>query len=101
MIWNQNKLYTVKGTPAFVVPASKDSYQNCLCTNREYGFLNRIDGCYSLTTVKASVIDEESTASPKPNLRRCHFTKAICIFFLWRDHYKNFSGETYVKNNIE
>uniref|UniRef100_A0A0N5BUS3 CCHC-type domain-containing protein n=1 Tax=Strongyloides papillosus TaxID=174720 RepID=A0A0N5BUS3_STREA len=33
MIWNKDMLYTVKRIPAFVVPAFKDNYQNCPCTN--------------------------------------------------------------------
>uniref|UniRef100_A0A0N5C9K1 RNA-directed DNA polymerase n=1 Tax=Strongyloides papillosus TaxID=174720 RepID=A0A0N5C9K1_STREA len=57
MIWNKDMLYTVKGTPAFVVPASKDNYQNCPCTNGGKGFLSGTDDCYSLITVKARVIE--------------------------------------------
>uniref|UniRef100_A0A0K0EWM0 CCHC-type domain-containing protein n=1 Tax=Strongyloides venezuelensis TaxID=75913 RepID=A0A0K0EWM0_STRVS len=57
MIWNQNKLYTVKETPAFIVPASKDNYQNCSCTNEGKEFLSGTDDCYSLITLKSSVIN--------------------------------------------
>uniref|UniRef100_A0A0K0FRB5 RNA-directed DNA polymerase n=1 Tax=Strongyloides venezuelensis TaxID=75913 RepID=A0A0K0FRB5_STRVS len=55
MLWNQDTLYSIKGSPSYVVPAGKKEYGECPCVGK--GFKRGGNECYQFYTIR--VADEQ------------------------------------------
>uniref|UniRef100_A0A0K0FPK8 CCHC-type domain-containing protein n=1 Tax=Strongyloides venezuelensis TaxID=75913 RepID=A0A0K0FPK8_STRVS len=57
MLWNQDTLYLIKGSFAYVVAAGKKEYGVCPCEGKGKGFKRGGNECYQFYTIK--VADEQ------------------------------------------